>query len=184
MKKLIGLFLIIFSLFCFTQCDPIEDATGDTKFLIFKGENGKDGVNGIDGINGQDGINGISCIATRISNGVEITCGNISTIIYDGTDGVDGSDGTCIDCCPVITVLPAPCSTRFVVLKITIGTSTKYVSTEPVHKGNTIYDVLVTELEIGQGYKYESVSTAGILDYCFFKINSLGNALIAWDGIE
>lgn len=50
-----------------------------------------------DGLDGEDGKDGDGCSVVQTDTGVNITCGNIVTNVYngkDGEDGLDGKDGT------------------------------------------------------------------------------------------
>jgi hypothetical protein len=164
MKKFV--FFLFSILFCFIiGCDPIDDESNKGFYILKNGA-----------------TKTISCTTERFTDidgsGTLITCGTSVTKIYDG------EDGRCTTCSQTITVLAAPCSTRFVVLKIITSSSTLFVASEPVHEGNNIYGKMATLLNVSTGYKYESISTVGIADYCFFKINTTGTVLETWDGVE
>ncbi|HRZ19653.1 MAG TPA: hypothetical protein P5136_06370 [Methanofastidiosum sp.] len=159
----------------------VKITCGGISYYIWNGVDGQDGLNGS---NGADGADGVSCTAAKVEGGVAITCGENTFTVWDGQDGEDGEDGTCIDCCPQITILVPPCSTQFVVIKITMGTVVKYVTTEPVYKwmggcncahGGYLGD-LVTSLVVGQKYKYWSSS-----DICLFEIKADGSGLLEWE---
>jgi hypothetical protein len=149
---------------------------GSRDFYVWNGLNGANGLNGTDG---ADGIDGQSCSIVDIAEGVQVTCGTNTFIIYDGEDG---NDGTCIDCCPDIKILTPPCSTEFVILRIQIGDSIRFISTEPVYLGTSILNGFRTELvqkkSTGEYQWYKYVNATCSTPPCIFRISDDGLSLI------
>lgn len=58
-----------------------------------RGSDGNTGAPGVDGEAGTDGADGSSCSATRVINGVEISCTDgTHAVVIDGAPGTDGED--------------------------------------------------------------------------------------------
>jgi len=117
MKILMVLIMIMSLASCKTDKASVQGSAGQDGLDGRDGSNGEDGVDGKNGLNGKDGKNGVngsngsngkdgkdgangsagkdgdSCQIKKVSNGVEIKCGDTVAFVKDGKDGEDGQDG-------------------------------------------------------------------------------------------